>query len=205
VTGGASDTASYSQLVGLGRRHTSPSWKPIYDVSIAYLNGQPYVAWAETNQAGNAPVFVKTWNGSVWTLVGSATLNRETNTGWAEKPSLAADAIAGKLYMAWTEQENLGQKAETYVNEYNSGSWSALGGTLNADPVNGSAEHISLAVLNGQPVASWGEVKSGSLRNIYLKQWNGSAWVAPESTQKPWRLCRSHDRRNRLGARRVFG
>ncbi len=147
-----------------------------YDVSIAYLAGQPYVAWTERTQTGNSQVFVKTWNGSTWTTSGLGTVNRDSNTGWAETPSLIADPNAGKLYIAWSEQQNIGQKAETYVDEYTDGSWSALGGTLNADPVNGSAERVSLAVLNGEPVAAWGEVKQGSLRNIYVKQWNGLTW-----------------------------
>jgi len=51
-----------------------------------------------------------------------------------------------------------------------------LGGTLNVD-VQGSAERVGLALLNGQPAAVWGEVKSGSLRQIYVKQWNGSNWA----------------------------
>ena len=41
---------------------------------------------------------------------------------------------------------------------------------------------MSLAVLNGQPVAAWGEVKQGSLRQIYVKQWNGSAWSLSAGT-----------------------
>ncbi len=148
-----------------------------YDVSIAYVDGQPYVAWTERSQSGNNQVYLKTWNGNTWTTLGSGTLNRDIDTGWADKPSLIADPNTGNLYLAWTEQQNLGQKMQTYVDEYCNGSLFSLGGTLNADPLNGSAEHVSLAVVGGQPVAAWGEVKYGSLRNIYVEQWNGNSWV----------------------------
>jgi Heparinase II/III-like protein/Galactose oxidase, central domain len=150
------------------------SWA--YDASIAYMNGQPYVAWVERSQAGTPQLYVKTWNGSAWMLVGSGSLNRDTATGWSFRPSLVADPVANSLYLAWVEQQSVGQKAQTYVAKYAGGSWSALGGTLNAD-VQGSAERVGLALLNGQPAAVWGEVKSGSLRQIYVKQWNGSNWA----------------------------
>jgi hypothetical protein len=78
-----------------------------YDVSITYLGGQPYVAWTERSQTGNNQVLVKTWNGSGWTALGSGILNRDSITGWAEKPFLIADPGAGKLYLPWTEQQNL--------------------------------------------------------------------------------------------------
>jgi chitodextrinase len=176
--------SSWAQLGG-SLNIVATDWA--YDVSIAYLGGQPYVAWTERSQTGNTQVFVKTWNGSAWALVGTGTLNRNTSTGWAETPSLTANA--GNLYLAWTEQQNLGQKVQTYVDAYSNGSWSTLGGTLNADPLNGSAERVSLVILNGQPVAAWGEVKNGSLRNIYVKQWNGSAWVAPGANGAVLNAC----------------
>src|ERR1039457_142094 len=85
--------------------------------------------------------------------------NKDTNTGCAFKPSLTTDGT--NLYLGWVEQQSIGQKAKTYVDEWNGSSWSPLGETLNADPVNGSAEVISVTVSNGQPVAGWGEVSFG--------------------------------------------
>lgn len=148
-----------------------------YDVAAAYLNGQPYVAWVERSQAGSPQLYVKNWNGSAWSLVGSGSLNKDNNTGWAFRPSLVADPTTSSLYVGWVEQQSLGQKAETYVAKYAGGTWTALGSSLNADALQGSAERVSLAVLNGQPVAAWGEVKPGTLRQIYVKQWNGSSWT----------------------------
>lgn len=147
------------------------------DAAITFLNGQPYVAWTEKTEAGDARLFVKTFNGTNWVLVGSGTLNKDTTTGWAFRPSIAADAATNALYVAWVEQQALGERAQVYVSKYTGSNWSALGTTLNANPVLGSAQRVSLAVVGGQPVAAWGEVNAGSLRQVFAKKWNGSAWV----------------------------
>ncbi len=149
------------------------------DVSISYLNNQPYVSWIERTQSGTNQVYVKTWDGTSWVMVGSGSLNKDTTSGWSYRPSLVADQTSNSLYLAWVEQQNLGQKPQTYVSQYTGSSWIPLGGTLNTDGVNGSSEHVSLVVLNGLPVVAWGEVREGSLRQIYSLQWNGSSWVAP--------------------------
>jgi hypothetical protein len=152
-----------------------------YDASITYAGGQPYVAWVERSQAGLAQLYVKSWNGTAWSLVGGGSLNINKSTGWAFRPSLVSDST-GTLYIAWVEQPNLGQIAQAYVAKYSGTAWSLVGGgSLNADPSLGSAERVGLAILNGQPIAAWGEVKPGSLRQVFIKQWNGSAWTLTSS------------------------
>ncbi len=173
--------------VGGSLNKSASSWAD--DATIAYL-GQPYVAWTERTTAGNNQVYVKTLSGSSWVQVGSGSLNQNTSTGWAYRPALAADASGGALYLGWVEQQALGQRPQTYVSKYASGAWTPLGGSLNADPVLGSSEHVSLTVVGGQPAAAWGEVSYGSLRQVYVKQWNGSAWTlnkgnATTPTQTP--------------------
>jgi hypothetical protein len=146
------------------------------DASIAYVNGQPYVAWTERSTAGNAQLFVKTYNGNAWALVGSGTLNKDTNTGWAFRPSLVADAANNALYVGWTEQQAIGKAAQAYVSKYAAGAWTPVGGSLNVDTASGSAQRISLALIAGNPAAGWGEVTYGSLRQVFVKQWNGVKW-----------------------------
>jgi hypothetical protein len=148
-----------------------------YDASITYLNNQPYVAWTERSVAGNSQLFVKRWDGTTWTLVGSGTVNNDVNTGWAYRPAIVADVASSSLYLAWVEQQNLGQKAQTYVSRYAAGQWTTLGGPLNVDTVSGSAQRASIAIVNGQPNVAWGEVKFGSLRQIFVKRWNGTNWI----------------------------
>lgn len=147
------------------------------DASIAFFNGQPYVAWTERAQTGNAQLYAATWNGSAWTLTSSGSLNVGGSSGWAYRPSLVTDSAGANLYLAWVEQTALGQKAQVFVSQYVGGSWTLLGRPLNMDPVNGSAQRVSLGVLNGQPVATWGEVNLGAVRQVYVSQWNGSGWI----------------------------
>lgn len=147
------------------------------DASIAFFAGQPYVAWTERTQTGNNQLYVAAWSGISWTLTGSGSLNQGGASGWAYHPSLITDQTGSILYVAWIEQTALGQKAQVFVAQFAAGSWSVLGGPLNADPVNGSAQRVSLGVLNGQPVAAWSEVNTGTVRQVYVSQWNGSNWI----------------------------
>ncbi len=167
-----------SQWVPLGSAlNIDPANGWAYDPSIAYVNGAPYVAWVERTQAGNNQLYVKTWNGTAWVLVGPGALNQAPVAGWAYHPNLVADANTNSLYLGWVEQTALGQKAQVFVSLYRGGSWSNLGGSLNVDPVQGSAQRVSLGVFNGQPVAAWGEVNLGSTRQVFVKQWSGSTWT----------------------------
>lgn len=155
------------------------------DASIAFFGGQPYVAWTERSQTGNNQLYVATWNGTAWVQAGSGSLNQGGANGWAFHPSLAADPVGNNLYVAWVEQTALGQKAQVFVSQLMNGSWTTLGGALNADPIQGSAQRVSLGVLNSQPVAAWGEVDFGTLRNVYASQWNGSSWTQLSGTGGP--------------------
>ncbi len=148
-----------------------------YDPSIATFGGKLYVAWTERSQTGNAQLYVSTWNGTSWVQLGSGAFNRAPGAGWAYHPSLIADAGTNFLYLAWVEQLSLGQTAQVFVSRYTGGVWTALGGALNIAPAGGSAQRVSVGVYQGQPVAAWGEVNAGAVRQVYVKQWNGSAWT----------------------------
>gem|GEM_PF-5096891 len=161
--------------VGGSLNVSSSDWAD--DASIAYFGGQPYVAWTERTQAGNAQLYVATWNGTAWARTGSGSLNQGGANGWAYHPSLVADNVGNHLYLGWVEQTALGQKAQIFVDQLSGSSWNMLGSALNANPTEGSAQRMSLGVYNGQPVAAWGEVNLTSLRNIYVSLWNGSSWT----------------------------
>jgi Bacterial Ig domain/Kelch motif/Galactose oxidase, central domain len=166
-----------TQWVALGGSLNVNGANWAYDVSIAYLGGQLYLAWTERSQSGNAQLYVATWNGASWVLTKSGSLNQNPGSGWAYHPSLVGDPGSNSLYLGWVEQSAIGQKAQVFVARYLGGVWNFLGQSLNVNPVGGSAQHVSLAVYNGEPVAAWGEVNSGSLRQIYVKQWSGSGWI----------------------------
>jgi hypothetical protein len=174
-----------SQWIAIGGSLNVNSADLADDASIAYFGGQPYVSWTERTQTGNAQLYVANWNGATWSLVGEGPLNQGGTNGWAFHPSLVADPVGNNLYVGWVEQTALGQKALVFVSQLIGGSWTTLGSTLNADPVNGSAQRVSLGVLNGQPVAIWGEIELAALRQVYVAQWNGSNWVQLPGTGGP--------------------
>jgi hypothetical protein len=160
------------------------------DASLAYVAGRPSVAWTERTTGGSNQLFVKTFNGTDWVATGSGPLNKDYSTGWSFRPSLVADRASGSLYLGWVEQQAMGQRTQAYVSKYENGAWASLGSSLNADAVRGSAQRISLAVVGGQPVAAWGEVNYGAMRQVFVKSWNGSAWTlssdsAPAPTTAP--------------------
>ena len=157
-----------------GSLNTNPgNWA--YSPSISWMGSQPYVAWVERTSVGTTQVYVQTWNGSSWSSVGPGSLNRST-TGWAWKPQITNDGTS--LYVGWVEQAAYGQSPQVYVNKYANGAWSGLGSSLNVNSAGGAAERVTLAVSGGQPMAAWGEVTQGFMRQIFVKQWNGSTWGA---------------------------
>jgi len=164
-----------------------------FAVSATYM-GQLYVAFMERTDTGNEELYVRTWNGSAWSTVGSGYLNRDQTGGWAYRPELTNDGT--NLYLAWEESGNdqpwaqaysllpagygtIADKAQVFAAKWNGSAWAYLGGSVNADPVNGSAQHPTLTLLSGQPALAWAEVSSGSLRGLYASGWNGTDWAPP--------------------------
>lgn len=164
---------AWTQIGGSLNQTTSDysSW-----ASITFLAGQPYVAWTERTIAGKDQVFVKTWNGSAWSLVGSGPLNRNNSTGWAWYPQIANDGAS--LYVLWTEQQNLNQVAQTYLAKWNGSGWAFQGGSANMDTSYGASSHASLALAGTTPAIVWSETLLGSQAQAYAKEWNGTDWIA---------------------------
>jgi hypothetical protein len=142
--------------------------------AMTYAAGKFYTAWVERSTAGANKLYVCRWDDAGCTLLGGGTVNVSADTGWAAHPSLATDGAS--VYVAWEEQAALNQHSLGYVAKWGGSSWSQLGGALNADPVNGSVEGISLAIAQGLPTAIWAELTYGNLRQTYARQWNGGAW-----------------------------
>lgn len=161
-------------VTGGSLNRSGTSWAA--EASVAYLNGRPYVAWTERTTAGNAKLYVQSYDGTAWSLAGGGPLNNNALDGWAFHPRLATDGQ--NLYISWEEQLSLGQPSRLYISQWTGTAWSPLGAALNMDPAGGSVAHSALAVMNGQPVAIWNEVAVGNLRQTYMKQWTGSSWTA---------------------------
>jgi hypothetical protein len=143
--------------------------------TMTYVGGKFYISWVERTTSGVNKLYACRWDGTSCTLLGGGALNTNASTGWAAHPSLSNDGT--NVYLAWEEQGAQGQHSTGYVKKWNGSSWSQMGGALNADAVNGSVEGVTLAVFGGAPTAIWGELTFGNLRQVYLKQWNGTTWV----------------------------
>lgn len=158
---------------GSSLNRTEGQWAA--DVSIAWSNQRLYVAWTERSTSGNAQLFVRAFDGARWSLVGDSPLNKDVKHGWVFRPRLATDG--GNLFLSWEEQVNLGQPSRLFVARWDGQKWLPLGGAINMEPVNGSAAHSSIAVLDHQPVVLWNEVQIGQLQQTYAKRWDGSNWL----------------------------
>jgi len=99
------------------------------------------------------------------------------NDGTSSAPSVAA-APGGALYVAWHDEGD-----EIYMRRWNGNSWeevgegSATGGGISDN--DGISREPSIAIgLDGKPIVAWHDNSPGE-RNyeIYVRRWDGSAWV----------------------------
>ena len=155
--------------------------------AMTYLGGKYYIAWTERTATGVNKLYFCRWDGSSCTLLGGGPLNINATTGWATHPQLANDGT--NVYLSWEEQSDLGQPALAYVKQWNGSAISQVGGVLNADPINGSVEGLTVVTVQGIPTAIWGELIYGNLRQVYLKQWDGTNWTMLAGTVPPVLSC----------------
>jgi hypothetical protein len=150
-----------------GALDVSANRNAVYPSLAVAGNGNPVVAWVEY-EGFASNLYVKRWTGSAWQSLGGA-LN--LSSGGAAFPSLALDA-SGKPVVAWEENSNL------YVKRWSGTSWVQVGSTpLDINPTQ-DAITPSLALDNsGQPVIAWQEFNSNTFYNLYVRRWNGTAWV----------------------------
>ena len=162
--GGISDNSGASQNVTLA----------------AAPGGVLYVAWSDTS-AGDAEIYLRRWDGAAWSELGGSASGGgiSNNSGDSVWPSLAVGPD-GNPWVAW--QDETPGAAEIYVRRWTGAAWepvgsgSASGGGISNN--SGDSQFVDLQVAaNGQAFAVWTD---GSIGNgeVYLRQWNGSAWVA---------------------------
>jgi hypothetical protein len=155
-------------------------------------NDRPVVAWmyaAPTLDPNPSPpyqILLKRWTGSAWEGLGGSD-NPATGLShsgqWAENPSLALDS-AGNPVVAWGHADVQGIGLQIYVKRWNGGAWVAYGNSATAEEGIGGpgshGSHPSVALdASDNPVVAWHEynLSSAGLGEIYVKRWNGSAWV----------------------------
>jgi hypothetical protein len=121
-------------------------------------NDRPVVTWQEM---GN--VYVKEWAGSTWLTLGTK-LN--TNSGFTPLIAMRSD---DRPVVAWIENGN-----QIRVKFWNGSSWQNQGNLL-ANTIQSFA--LAVGSANNPIVAYSAFGNDGEASNLYVKRWNGTAWV----------------------------
>jgi hypothetical protein len=148
--------------------------------------GNPVVAWSHCDVPGQGIfIYVKRWTGSSWAeLGGSASGNGISGQGaLGSSPSIAIDS-SGNPVVAWHEYGLTGNVyGDIYLRRWNGSVWeqlggSATGGGISATGSSSGARYPSLKLgPSDQPVVAWGNGPAFSSDEIYVKTWDGNAWV----------------------------
>lgn len=149
------------------------------NVSIAVdASGGVVVAWQD-NQNLNFEVYVRRWNGSVWSqLDGSGQGGGVSQTPDSSlDPSITTDGF-GNPIVAWVEWEGLSD-TEIYVRRWTGSSWAPLGGSAQSGGVSDNlapSEWPSLAAnASGEVILAWND-NSDTEPEVYVRRWTGSTW-----------------------------
>jgi hypothetical protein len=183
------DGQSWTELDGSGSggglsRNGSRSVHPVVEVDP---QGNPVVAWycipkLGTLAFGGREVYLRRWDGQHWVeLGGSATEGGiSQNRGDSYMPALALDR-AGNPSVLWHDMTS--GNFEIYFRRWNGKVWEELDGSATGGGISqnsGASMTANTGCLrldpDGNPVAVWDDDTSGK-KEIYLKRWNGTAWV----------------------------
>lgn len=150
--------------------------------SLAVVGGVLYAAWAEMRgvlmYGPGTVVVVKHLSGGTWvpdgefTAVGSGSLVVDisiANVGGV--PHVAWSEFARSYTTAWNNAP-----CTVQVRKLVAGSWVAVGGALNTSAQN-YAGYLAMTVLGTTPYVAWQERAAAGNNKIFVKHWNGSAWV----------------------------
>ena len=143
------------------------------------FDNAPVVAWGDFS-SGNSEIYVRRWNGSAWVeMNGSASGGGISNNGgqsWG--PSLAVGPNGAPI-VAWYDDN--GGNWEIYLRRWNGAAWVELAGSASGGGLSNTSGHSetpALAVdLTGAPIVAWVDYRESGNSEIYVRRWNGAAWV----------------------------
>jgi hypothetical protein len=174
---------SYSIFVN---RWDGEDWIPVgtalnggsADYPTLALDGltRPVVAWEELQSNHSLGIYVKRWDGTTWQALGGALERDITKDGI--NPSIAIDS-QDRPVVVWNERAGSSSvlNYNIYVKRWNGTAWQNLGGALDTSAANWAFQP-TLAIDNtNSPVVAWEESNADTV-NVYVKRWNGTAWVA---------------------------
>jgi hypothetical protein len=158
-----------------------------YQVEIKVgSDGNPVVAWFQTNGDGGYLLYVRKWSGTAWVSIDTNGYNIN-NHSWSnlQDISLALDSSNHPI-VAWAEDNeyevpvgsgNYIRSLDISVIGFNGTSWVTYGSTpLDNVPTNAATQPSLALNASNQPMVAWTE--NG---NIYVKRWNGSSWASAGS------------------------
>lgn len=132
------------------------------------LDGTLYAAGNFTDAGGSGADFIAQWNGSTWSVLGSATA---LNAAVVWPNALAINA-AGLLYVGGSFTNASGIAAADFIATWDGSAWAAVGTGTNG-------EVDAIAVANDGTVYVAGDfTTAGGSAFVRIAKWTGAAWAA---------------------------
>ena len=146
-------------------------------------SGFPIVAWVYPIDSYTiTDIYLLRWNGSAWVEIGGSASGRgiSITDRNSSSPCLVLDEDDNPI-VAWSETGNVNDPWDVYLRRWNGSAWIELGGSATGGGISDSSDHSFDVHLqldnNGFPIVVWSESVYGGDGDIYLKKWNGTAWV----------------------------
>lgn len=158
----------------------------VFEASLVLdSSDQPHVTFDQFDTVDfGYDVQYTTWNGSAWVDADGNPGQDEIDGTSDESDAPSIALINDQPAIAWEDESGSGGN-DIFYRQWNGSDWvSADGTTVANDNVSNNAtasREPSLAVTSdGRPVIAWRDTDAST--EIFLKQWNGSAWVSIVNT-----------------------
>lgn len=134
------------------------------------------VVWEEQQSNHSLGIYVKRWDGTTWQALGGALERDVTRDGI--NPAIAIDA-QDRPVVVWNERVGSSSvlNYNIYVKRWNGTVWQNLSGVLDTSAANWAFQPTIAIDSTNSPVVAWEEVDATGTK-VYVKRWNGTAWVA---------------------------
>lgn len=150
------------------------------DASIALVDDQPVVAWAEERHVKLVGLFASRWNGSSWLRLGTLTPEGDD---YYLSPTMVVDA-AKQIWLGWKE----GRPGRVRVSRWDGVTWHDVGraSLQKISEKGGFVTEPSLAVdSKGQAWILWQSMEKPGGSSLVLARWEGTTWTEIPAPRAP--------------------
>ena len=150
-----------------------------YSLAITPDN-RPIIAWQDY-AATDTEIFARIWNGSSWVGIGSSTSSGGiSNNGGSSFGASVAVGQDNLPVIVWSDESS--GNSEIYARRWNGSVWNELGdGSASGGGISNTSTPSYNATLtitpDNSPIVAWREEISSTNSQIFVRHWNGSAWV----------------------------